>query len=450
MLRLLELKHFKCFDHLKLPLSNLTVLSGTNAAGKTSVLHSLALLHQTMREHEWSNNLALNGGVTQAGFVSDVVDQVSGRDRFEIGLSDDEVRCNWAFAGDRRDMSAKLVQIEIGDERMTVGQRTWAASGFDHVDDIEFAEGDKASVADELRYLLPNDELGMEAKTLATEIRGIAYLTAEREGPREVYPLIEDSSAALRASSRAVGTRGEYAVSALFHGRDERVANELSIEGVATTLARQVEARLGTFFPGCRIDMSQVQNANAVVLGIRTSEQTGFLRPIHCGFGITQILPLVVTVLSASTQFTNPVITVENPESGRTLTGRLLAGADSAYISGDARFAVPLILIENPEVHLHPSGQALMGEFLAEAAHAGVQIIAETHSDHVLNGVRRAVKSGKANADEVAIHFFQDRFRNESPVLSPIIDSSGNIDCWPEGFFDQFDKDLDYFAGWGE
>ena len=91
-----------------------------------------------------------------------------------------------------------------------------------------------------------------------------------------------------------------------------------------------------------------------------------------------------------------------------------------------------------------------MGAFLADAAHAGVQLIVETHSDHVLNGVRRAVKSGRASADEVAIHFLRDRFLHETQVLSPTLDSSGNIDVWPQGFFDQFDKDLNYFAGWEE
>ena len=61
-----------------------------------------------------------------------------------------------------------------------------------------------------------------------------------------------------------------------------------------------------------------------------------------------------------------------------------------------------LWLIENPEVHLHPAGQAQMGQFLAEVAAAGVQVIVETHSDHVFNGIRRAVKSKRLAADDVA------------------------------------------------
>ncbi len=108
------------------------------------------------------------------------------------------------------------------------------------------------------------------------------------------------------------------------------------------------------------------------------------------------------------------------------------------------------MLIENPEVHLHPAGQALMGRFLAEVAQTGVQVIVETHSDHLLNGIRRAVKANLIESQEVMIHFFRARTSDAPQVLSPTVDSSGNIDAWPQGFFDQFDKDMDYFAGWGE
>ena len=66
MLTRLDLRFFKCFERLRLPLAPLTLLTGLNASGKSSVLQALVLLHQTMREHEWTTRLALNGsGVTR-------------------------------------------------------------------------------------------------------------------------------------------------------------------------------------------------------------------------------------------------------------------------------------------------------------------------------------------------------------------------------------------------
>ncbi len=379
MLDQLELRNFKCFELLRLPLGALTLLSGTNASGKSSVLQSLVLLHQTMRDHEWSTRLMLNGSVAQLGTVYDVVDQVNGRDRFDIGLNDPELSCHWVFAGNRRDMSLEVESVDVS--------------------------GETSSSPAALRHLLPIDAIE-PAKLLAGRVRGLTYVTAEREGPREVYPLGDQHEVS------TVGPEGENAVSVLFRGRDERISDDLIVHGAAPTLLHQVEARLDSFFPGCALDVQQVPNANAVTLGVRNSPDTGFLRPIHCGFGITQVLPIIVAVLSA--------------------------GKDSMF------------LIENPEVHLHPAGQALMGQLLADVAHSGVQVIIETHSDHVLNGIRRSVKRGSLPHENVSIHFLRNRSHGAAQVLSPTLDRSGNIDAWPEGFFDQFDKDLDYFAGWGE
>jgi predicted ATPase len=167
---------------------------------------------------------------------------------------------------------------------------------------------------------------------------------------------------------------------------------------------------MGTLFPGCGLAVQQVPNTNAVTLGLRTSDEMDFVRPVHAGFGLTQILPIVVAALSAT--------------------------------SGD------ILLIENPEVHLHPAGQASIGQFLADVAAAGVQVIVETHSDHVLNGIRRAVKLEKIRPEQVGIHFFQQRLNGGEQVHSLILHSSGALDAWPSGFFDQFDKDMNFFAGW--
>lgn len=380
MLTRLELRFFKCFDLLRLPLAPLTLLTGLNASGKSSVLQALVLLHQTMREHEWSTRLALNGSAIRLGAMPDVVDEVEGRDAFEIGLVDGDGNIyRWTFGGDRRDMSLDVLRVSIN--RRTVERPP------------------------ELHYLLPPD-IDDSAESLARRVRDLTYITAERLPPQETY-VLEDPHIV-----STVGPRGEHAVSTLHWGRDEPVLDELALPGAPVIRLRQVEERMRTLFPGFAIELQQPPRANAVTLRLRTSDATGFHSPIHTGFGLTQILPIVVAAMSAS-------------KGG-------------------------IVLIENPEVHLHPAGQALMGQLMVDIAHAGVQLLVETHSDHVLNGVRRAVKSGRLSSDQVAIHFFRPRSDELTQVLSPVLDDSGNIDDWPEGFFDQFDKDSSYFAGWTE
>ena len=381
MLTRIDLRFFKCFERLRLPLAPLTLLTGLNASGKSSVLQALVLLHQTMREHEWTTRLALNGAGVRLGTMPDVVDEVFGRRRFEIALMDGEDACGWTFEGDRRDMSLAVQQVSVN--------------------------GRTFETPRSLRYLFPPDmESAAPVATLARRLRGLTYITAERAGPQETY-VLEDPHVV-----NVVGPRGEHAASVLYWGRDEPVSADLALPGAPASRFRQVEQRMRTLFPGCTLDLQRAPRANAVTLGLRTSDDTGFHLPAHTGFGLTQCLPIVIAAVSASER--------------------------------------DILLVENPEIHLHPAGQALMGQFMADVASAGMQVLVETHSDHVLNGIRRAVKTGRLTADQVVIHFFRPRSEDRPQVVSPAMDGSGNIDSWPEGFFDQFDRDASYFAGWGE
>ena len=385
MLTEIDLRHFKCFESLKLPLRLLTLLSGANASGKSSLMQALVLLHQTMREHEWSSRLMLNGSAVRLGAVADVIDQVSGLKDWGIALIEsDGAWFQWEFEGGRDEMSMKV-------------RRARGETGNAEEWDMDESQA--------LHYLLPTL---LKHNSLTDRLCGLTYLTAERLGPREHY-LLDDPQL-----TPVVGSRGEYAVSVLHSGRDNHVQDKLVVQDVPPTRFRQVEARMARFFPGCVLAIEQVPRANAVTLGIRTSSGTEFQRPVHAGFGLTQVLPIVVAALSAD-------------QGG-------------------------LLLIENPEVHLHPAGQAAMGEFLAEVASASVQVMIETHSDHVLNGIRRAVRSRTLPSDDVALHFFSPRRESQADagpqVQTPILDADGNLDMWPDGFFDQFDKDMNDFAGW--
>jgi predicted ATPase len=373
----LQLRYFKCFEHLDLPLGPLTLLSGANASGKSSALQALVLLHQTIREHEWSTRLMLNGRSMQLGTVLDVVDKVHGRREFQIGLVEGTSTVHWTFRGEREEMSMETASVRV--------------------------DGVETASPTILQYLLPPDRFEA-GSTLIKRLRDLTYITAERVGPREIYSL-ED-----RQVAQVVGPRGEHTLSILYRVRAEPVRESLLLTDIPPNGLNQVEARMGMFFAGCRLDVQPVPQANAVTLGIRTSDDTSFHRPAHVGFGLTQVLPIVVAAVSAD--------------------------------AGD------ILLIENPEVHLHPAGQAMMGIFLSEVAASGVQVVVETHSDHVLNGIRKAVKGGILQPSDAVLHFFRPRGGELDQVVSPTLDRSGNIDVWPEGFFDQFDKDMNHFAGW--
>lgn len=394
MLNRIDLHDFKCFDLLKLPLTNLTLLSGANASGKSSVLQALVLLHQTMLRHEWSTRLLLNGDAIKMGTVGDVVDKVHGRHTIEIGILDDEQRYHWSFSSsERAEMSMAVDHVTVNGSKLSQPPRLQYLLP-------PFHDAQATHLVDQNRRMAV---LTLNQNALPARLRRLSYITAERIGPREYYPIDETAT--------VVGPAGEHALSVLHLGRDQRVLDGLIIADAPPTRLRQVEARMRHFFPGCALEVMQIPQANAVTLGLRTSDDTSFHRPLHVGFGLTQILPIVIAALSAE--------------------------------AGD------ILLIENPEVHLHPAGQARMGQFLAEAAKAGVQVIVETHSDHVLNGIRRAVKDARLTPEQVALHFFRPRADNEAQVLSPQLDASGNVDTWPDGFFDQFDKDMNYFANWG-
>ncbi len=383
MLRQIELRFFKCFALLKLPLGPLTLLSGANASGKSSVMQALALLHQTMRSHEWSTRLMLNGASIRLGTASAVIDDVYGRRTCGIALQDGEATYEWDFGGEREDMSLAVELVR--------------------------AKGSGVTRPKALRNLLPVDfDAPQRADPLAERLCRLTYLTAERLGPREHYAL-EDPQV-----TPVVGPSGEHAASLLYSGADKPVPDSLAIPDAPSTQFRQVGARMAQLFPGCALALEKIPRANAVALGFRTSNVTGFHAPTHTGFGLTQVFPILVAALSARRD--------------------------------------DLLLIENPEVHLHPAGQAMMGSFLSEVAAAGVQVMLETHSDHVLNGVRRAVRNHVLAPGDVALHFFRPRHHAEedsvAQVQSPQLDSEGNIDDWPDGFFDQFDKDMNHFAGW--
>lgn len=102
-----------------------------------------------------------------------------------------------------------------------------------------------------------------------------------------------------------------------------------------------------------------------------------------------------------------------------------------------------LLIIENPEIHLHPSAQAAMIDFLAMVSNTGRQIIVESHSDHIFNGIRRLLHNGTISIDKVKVINFEQNELGITQGTAIGLSQNGGVIKYTPGLFDQFDEDLD-------
>ena len=231
----------------------------------------------------------------------------------------------------------------------------------------------------------------------------LIYVNAERIGPRKLYQLSETF-----ARSGAIGLRGEYTLNYL-HARQEELldpADPRVSEGGNRRVGEVVDRWLQEITPGAHLEFDPIVAADALVSGFTFDKvedvATRRYRATNVGFGLSYVLPV--------------------------LAG-LLAPAEA------------LCLIENPEAHLHPRGQTKLAELAVRAALAGVQVIAETHSDHFMDGVRIAVRDELIAPGQVAFHYFE-REAGKAVVTSPQIDGDGRLSAWPAGFFDEHEENM--------
>ena len=383
MLTSLKLSNFKCFDSLSLPLAPLVLLTGFNAAGKSTTLQSLLLLAQAFRFGGRSPELNLNGPLVRLGTPGEVMSSGKGDIIFAIG--DEAAEIEWTFqATDRiKGISIHLKSLKI---KTSEGIKTFK--------DIK-----------ELEMFLPNG--AKEApRRLVQRLRETIFLSAIRIGISEVFPSPEEASPV----HADVGVQGEFAPWWFQRFLDEDIEDSrCHPTDQAKTLRRQFNAWAGQLFPGAQGNAQLIEKTNLVRLELRIGDIGDWRRPSNIGYGLTYAFPVIISGLLAKPK--------------------------------------QILIIDSPEAHLHPLGQSQMGQFLAKVAAAGVQVIIETHSDHVINGIRLSVRNKDILPEKVAIHFFNHP-DTIPQAISPLIDSQGNLSEWPEGFCDQSEKDYAHLAGW--
>ncbi|MGA2657292.1 MAG: DUF3696 domain-containing protein [Verrucomicrobiota bacterium] len=433
----IQIKNFKGWkDTGLLRLAPITVFFGSNSSGKSSlgqflmmlkqtanspdrnrVLHpgddktpvDLGTLHDLLYQHNESQELvfALQWQPPRKLEIKDVLAGTTfcgTRVSFEarIGFANEKglrATCrefSYGFVGDGDDpFSASMVQEEepgkyglqtIGFDAKRKQGRVWPLPN-----PTKFF-----GFPDELSLYYQNGEtlndLAFEMQTL---LQRLSYLGPLREEPRRQYAWAGEMP-------ESVGTRGERWVSAFLAAADRKIS--LGFKKHAETLDHLVALRLQ------ELGLIESFTVAPIASGLReyrvrvkVSEASSEVSIPDVGFGVSQVLPVVVQSFYAPPSST--------------------------------------VIIEQPELHLHPAVQQNLADLFIAAVKSreegddrNVQFIIESHSEHFLRRLQRRIAEEEITREDVAVYFCD--LGPEGSSIKPLeVDLYGNIVNWPPNFF---------------
>lgn len=306
------------------------------------------------------------------------------------------------------DLNGILVQIGQGrDALYQYAEEDNIIFGLDFEDELKYSW--------KLNYQKDKDKLKVEnvvtkelMKKFREKTKRFQYISAERIGPRDLY----DASSIVVSDKKQIGLLGEFAAYFInVFGSEINIPEKLRHpKAKSEKLSAQINAWLSEISPGVSLNTKYVPEVNKVILDYQfdlENSKTNSFRPKNVGFGISYVLPIILALLTA--------------EPGK------------------------IIVIENPESHIHPRGQAELGKLISLAAQVGAQLFVETHSDHILNGIRVSVKEEIIERANVNIMFF-DKVTTEKEQFSRVkqikIDKNGELNEYPNDFLDEWSNQL--------
>lgn len=235
-------------------------------------------------------------------------------------------------------------------------------------------------------------------------LQNLSFVSAERIGPKFSYQASNNTS--------EVGTEGEFTACAIYNNQFMKIKPELieylpnifpevNIDKLDISFLGILNFWMSKMFGEISVDSAYITEVNQYVLKFKTAETGNALKPLNVGYGFSYALPI--------------------------LAAGLLSKKDS------------ILILENPEAHLHPKAQSLLGKFLAWITKGGAQVFVETHSEHIFNAPRVLVVQEALDNKDIAVLYFGKRESANHENIEILKD--GRVDHWPDGFFDQMEKD---------
>ena len=436
MLTRMRLENFKSWEDTgDIALEPITCFFGPNSSGKTSLIQALLMLKQTAvsRDQRTVFHFGDNRTLVNLGDYESVIHghdtgrslgvsldwkatrpfEVVDTETDSLVISDETIGFH-VSAKEIESRSRKQVVVEemahtvgkaqFGMQRRTTGRYQLFASGVD----FEFARqrgrprnslqplkcyGFPGSMWANFRNIdfLADLEIGLEER-----LESVYYL-----GPLRAYP--ERSYTWSGAQPMDMGEAGQSVVDAIIASRERgdkigqgRGRPRLTLEQYVAQWLK----RLGLIHEFRVAPIAE--NGRIFEVRVRKSKGSAEVLLTDVGFGVSQILPVLVMC-----------------------------------------FYVPMhstVILEQPEIHLHPLAQAGLADVFIDAfRRRHVQILLESHSEHLLNRLQRRIAEEDIPENDVALYFCSDSEDDGSQLVPLDLDQYGNIRNWPKDFFgDQF------------
>ncbi len=429
MLTRLRLKGFKSWpDTGDINLCPITGIFGTNSSGKTSLIQALLLLKQTADSPDRSLVFNFGDRKTPAdlgdfqstvhghdanGFLDMAIDwKVAPSFKVINSKNSNQVVANSEQLGFRiqaeqivREMAYRVGDATFGMRRRSGNKPQYEL--FSDGTDFSFvhAMGRKWPLPaptkcygfpDQVRAYFQNAGFVADLElALEERLKNVYYL-----GPLRAYP--ERRYTWTGAQPIDVGQAGEFVVDAILASRERgdkisrgRGYRRLTLEEYVAEWLK----KLGLIYD-FRVE-PLAEGSPVFAVKVRRTSEAAEVLITDVGFGVSQILPVLVLCFYV-------------PEHST-------------------------VILEQPEIHLHPTVQAGLADILIDTwDKRRVQVILESHSEHLLNRLQRRLAECKVEGEEIGLYFCETS-RTHSNITELDLDLFGNIANWPQHFFgDQF------------
>lgn len=373
MITKLKITDFKAHHDTSISLGALTLLTGINSSGKSSVLQTLLLLRQSFKKGRLSSGLDLNAPLCDIGKGIDALYRSSQNEIISFVLDSDNELFEFAFNAKNRYNDTFIPSDKPLILKKELIQIPLFTNNFQYISSSRWANLNQYPID---TYAVETEkQLSLEYGQGELVAHFLEYYGENRNFDIKSDLILHSSTSSRKLLAQTIAWEREISprITILPIKKDDKISIEYGYKA-----------------EGDNLPLDKLQSKNV-------------------GYGISYSLSIVVALLSA--------------EPGS------------------------ILLIENPEAHLHPRGQSKLAELIALAAQSGVQVVVETHSDHIFNGVRKAIAANKIETTNVKVHYFELDQKNISVNTEIQISEKGQILNYKKGFFDQFDDDLDELLG---